>query len=77
MRTLITLVFLASSGVYIACGDGASKPCEQLVEQCEACPSELARAQCQQAVSLNLQETCQELLSSGTYEATGVECTSD
>lgn len=56
-------------------GSGSSDPCDRLIVQCESCANANAAAQCFQAVNLNIESTCQQLLDSGTYAANGVECT--
>jgi hypothetical protein len=55
-------------------GGGTSDPCDRLSDLCSQCSNAQARAQCFQAVNLDLDSTCQQLLDSGTYAPGGVEC---
>lgn len=57
-------------------GSGATTACQRLNEQCARCVNALAQDQCFRATELGIESTCQELLDSGTYESSGVECAS-
>lgn len=76
-RTALIGMFLGS---FAACGGGgggggsSATPCDQLTVQCDECVNTAAQARCYQAVNLGLDSTCQQLLDSGTYSSTGVEC---
>jgi hypothetical protein len=76
-RRLALIVLLAAT--MLACNNTtnssqSSSACDRLSEFCESCANAEARANCFQAVNLELESTCQQLLDDDTYDPDGVEC---
>ncbi len=73
-------LFAAAGSLAAGCGGGggggSGGACARLSDQCARCRNAIAQDQCFRATDLGLESTCQQLLDSGTYEPTGVECAS-
>jgi hypothetical protein len=75
-RRLALIVLLAAT--MLACNNttnsSQSSACDRLSELCGSCANAEARANCFQAVNLELESTCQQLLDDDTYDPDGVAC---